>query len=79
MSDEAFQTAKDALDKAIRDFYTAVEPEAYVHAWVVVAHRSTSELEQSGQSVVGSLVPTGQYFPLTRGLLEVALDAERMT
>lgn len=77
MNEDTYQAAKNTLEKAIRDFYTQVEPEAYVHAWVVVAHRSTSELEQAGQSVVGTLVPTGQYFPTTRGLLEVALDGER--
>lgn len=74
---EVFQPAKDALRAAIAAFFEAVEPGVYVADWVLVTHRQSIELEQGGGSMVGILGADGQSFPMTRGLLEVALDAER--
>jgi hypothetical protein len=79
MTSDDFQAAKDELRAAIAAFYEATAPDVYVSAWVLVTHKESIELEQAGQSAVGVLVATGQPFPLTRGLLEVALDGERTT
>lgn len=76
-SDDEVQVAKDALECAIRDYYTAVDPDVLITAWVLVTHKVSDELDAEGQSVVGVLTPSGQIFPLTRGLLDVALEAER--
>lgn len=77
ISDEDFQAAKDELRAAIATFYEKTAPDVYVSAWVLVTHKESIELEQSGSSAVGVLIATGQAFPMTRGMLEVALDAER--
>lgn len=34
-------------------------------------------MEQEGHSVVGVLIKTGQPFPMTRCMLDVALESER--
>lgn len=76
---EAYETAREHLKTAINDFYEAVEPGVYVSDWVLVTHRQSIELEQDGGSMVGILTGTAQSFPMTRGMLEVALDAERFS
>jgi hypothetical protein len=77
LSDEEALAAKDLLEVAIRDYYTTVEPDALVSAWVLVTHKVSDDMDANGQSSVGMLPMTGQPFPMTRGLLEVALDGER--
>lgn len=77
LTDEEVTAAKDTLECAIRDYYGTVEPGALVTAWVLVSHRVSDEMDAEGESLVGTLVPTGQIFPLTRGLLDVALESDR--
>lgn len=78
MADEDIETtAKAKLVAAITAYYSEVEPDAYVGAFVLIAHKESIELEQAGQSAVGVLEKTGQPFPMTRGLLDVALTSSR--
>jgi hypothetical protein len=77
VSDEEARAAKDALDLAIRTFHGTMEPEALVSGWVLITHRVSDEWDAGGQSAVGMLPMTGQPFPMTRGLLDVALEGSR--
>lgn len=77
VSDEAATAAKDAFECAIRDYFKIVQPDAMVTAWVLITHKVSDEMDEEGVSQVGSLVPTGQPFPMTRGLLDVALEVDR--
>ncbi len=76
--DHDFQAAKDELRAAIARFYERTAPDVYVSGWILVTHKESIELEQAGQSAVGVLIADGQPFPMTRGMLEVALDGERV-
>lgn len=71
------QAAKDALECAIRDYHAALEPDALVTSWVLVAHKVSDDMDAEGESCVSKVVPTGQPFPMTRGLLDVAIEADR--
>jgi hypothetical protein len=77
VSDEEAIAAKDVLEVAIRNYYGIVEPEVLVSAWVLVAHKVSDDMDAEGVSSVGTLPATGQPFPMTRGLLDVALEGER--
>lgn len=77
ITDEMAVAAKDKLRAAITEYYSIVQPDAYVSDWALVTHKESIQLEQNGESAVGLLVPTGQGFHVTRGLLEVALDTQR--
>lgn len=77
VTDEQAQDAKAVLRAAITEYYSIVQPGAYVSDWALVTHKETIEMEQSGESSVGLLAPTGQGFHVTRGLLEIALDSQR--
>lgn len=74
---EQAQAAKDVLAAAIAAYEEAVEPGVYVSGWVLVTHKESIELERANQSAVGRLEPTGQSWPLTVGMLTVALDDAR--
>ncbi|MBS3177740.1 MULTISPECIES: hypothetical protein [unclassified Pseudoclavibacter] len=73
MSDIDPDVEKQKLAEAIRAYHAAVEPDAYVADWVLVSHKMSPELEQANQSAVGVLMPTGQTFVTTHGLLGVAV------
>lgn len=75
LSDEKLQLAKDKLGVAIREYYDTVEPEVYIDDWVLVCHKDSVELTAEGQSVVSTLVPTGQAFHRTAGMLALAAKA----
>jgi hypothetical protein len=77
ISDEDAIAAKDALEVAIRNYYATTEPEAMVSAWVLITHKVSDEWDAGGQSAVGMLPMSGQPFPMTRGLLDVALEGSR--
>lgn len=77
ITDEVATAAKDKLRAAITEYYHVVQPDAYVSDWALLTHKETISLEQEGASAVGMLVPTGQSFHVTRGLLEIALDTQR--
>lgn len=81
MSDESdesvWETAKDRLVAAIKDFYGTVEPDVYVDDWALVVHKDSIALTQENQSVVSLLVPSGQAFHRTTGLLTHAIDSAR--
>lgn len=64
MSDESDQAAKDKLEKAIKEYYSEV--------WALVVHKDSVELTAERQSVVSTLIPTGQAFHRTAGLLQLA-------
>lgn len=77
VSDDEAQAAKDKLHAAIREYYEAVDPDAYVSAWSLVTHKLSPEMETEGTSAVGHVEPTGQAWPLTVGILRIAAnDAE---
>jgi hypothetical protein len=77
MSDEEEERAKAALESALRTYYETVEPGVYLADWVIVSHKLTTELERDNASAVSLLIRTSQPFAMTRGLLDVALTAER--
>ncbi|WMI33106.1 hypothetical protein SEA_RIKSENGUPTA_10 [Microbacterium phage RikSengupta] len=75
MTDDEAQLAKDKLNAAIKEYYDAVEPEVYVDDWVLVVHKDSIDLTSSGLSAVSTLIPTGQAFHRTTGLLGLAYKA----
>lgn len=75
--DAIAEKAKEDLETALRTFYETVEPGVYLSDWVLIGHKLSTELERNNQSSVSVLVRTGQPFPMTRGLLDVVLTAER--
>ena len=75
MSDDiAAQTAKDKLEKAIKEYFAEVDPDSFIHAYAVVAHKESVAAYQQGGSTVGYLTPTDQPWPVTVGMLTIALD-----
>ncbi|WP_162893216.1 hypothetical protein [Microbacterium halotolerans] len=76
VDDETREAAKADLDRAIKAYFGVIEPDTYVDAWVLVTHKRRPEWEQAGQSVVGTTTPP-QAWPLTRGLLDIALTEDR--
>ncbi|QPX61853.1 hypothetical protein SEA_DANNYDE_9 [Microbacterium phage DannyDe] len=75
LSDHAAQLAKDKLEVAIKEYYNTVEPEVYIDDWALVVHKDSVELTAEGQSVVSTLIPTGQAFHRTAGMLTLAAHA----
>jgi hypothetical protein len=74
MSDE---TAFETLEKAINAYFAEVAPEVYVEGWVLATHKLSPELERESSSMVGLLTKEGQSFVTTRGILDVAMQADR--
>ena len=72
MTDDEAQAAQDALASAIREYTKLVDPDAYVDGWVLITHKLSVEMEANNSTAVGHLVPTGQPFPMTIGLLRAA-------
>lgn len=72
MTDEEYAEAKHTLESAIKTFFQTVEPDAYIDDWILVVHKDSIELTAEGTSVVSTLVPTGQPFHRTTGLLTIA-------
>lgn len=72
-------TAYDNLCAAIRDYYQATEPEAYVDSWIIINHKRTLDLEANGQSIVGVLSSPNLSWVMKRGLLDVALTEDRFS
>jgi hypothetical protein len=77
VSDEQAQAAKEDLEVAIRNYYAEVEPDVMVTSWVLIAHKVSDDMDAEGVSSVGTLVATGQAFPMTRGLMDVAIEADK--
>ncbi|UVF61339.1 hypothetical protein SEA_SPARCETUS_10 [Microbacterium phage Sparcetus] len=75
ISDQHAQLAKDKLEVAIKEYYQTVEPDVYIDDWTLVVHKDSVELTNEGQSVVSTLVPTGQAFHRTAGMLALAAHA----
>jgi hypothetical protein len=73
------EDAFDTLCAAIRDYYTATDPEAYVDAWIIINHKRSPQLEKDGQSVVGVLSSPDLSWVMKRGLLDVALNDDRFS
>lgn len=76
-TDEEHQAAKDDLGRAVARYWSLIEPGVYAGEWALVAHVQSPELEQANMARVCVTVPTGQSFPLTRGMLDVALEQHR--
>jgi hypothetical protein len=68
-------TAKDRLDAAIRDVIAETHPDDLVTDWVVAVHRVGRE--DMKRKVIGRIISDGQPLHGPRGLLDVALEAER--
>jgi len=79
MTDDEAEEAKERISTAIREYYSLVAPGEFVTDWALTVHRVSDELDNNNQSIVGLIVPTGQRFHITRGLLDVALNMERRT
>lgn len=75
--DEDREEARRALSRAIAAYAETTDPGSYVDGWAVIIHKRDIELEARGQSMVTTITPDGQAWPLTRGLLDVALTADR--
>lgn len=73
MTEEEEQAAKDKLEAAIKEYSAAVEPGVYIDAWVLIAHKLSTDLVRDGATVVSQLTPTGQAWPLTAGLVRLSL------
>lgn len=73
----AREKALPELARAIAAFFEAVEPGVYVDGWVLVTHKRSTEWEQDDSSAVGVTTPP-QAWPLTRGMLDIALEQERI-
>lgn len=71
-TDDVAQAAKDKLQAAIKEYYSKVDPDAYIDDWALVVHKDSIELSAEGQSVVSTLTPTGQAFHRTAGMLQLA-------
>lgn len=78
ITEEEYETAKLELQAAITVFYEKTDPDTYVAAWLLITHEETIELAQANASCVGMHGPTGQSYVLSRGMLETALDAQRL-
>ncbi|WP_219085646.1 hypothetical protein [Microbacterium resistens] len=76
-TDQRAAEARADLGRAIAAYYAETEPDVFVGGWVLVTHKLSPEMEREGQSAVGITTPE-QAWPLTRGLLDVALTSERM-
>jgi len=70
----AFFTAKDKLEAAIKEFYRETDPDAYVSAWILVAHKESVSLAADNVSAVSHIVPTGQSWPMSLGMAVVVSD-----
>lgn len=67
------QLAKDKLEAAIKEYSATVEPNVYIDAWVLIAHKLSTDLELKGATVVSQLTPTDQAWPMTAGLVRLSL------
>lgn len=67
--DEVWLEAKEKLGNAIREYWNTVEPDVYIDDWVLVVHKDSVELTMANQSVISTIVPYGQAFHRTTGLL----------
>lgn len=76
MSDPGAE-ARAELGRAVTAYMQVVEPDIYVAEWVLVTHKQSVEMEANGQPAVGITTPE-QSWPLTRGLLDIALTNERL-
>lgn len=72
MSDEPEHAAREALDAAIRDYYSVIAPDVYVEGWVLLTHKRSPEWEREDTSAVGGLTGIGQSWLTTRALIDVA-------
>lgn len=73
-TDPAPAGPKTELDRAIRRYAAAVDPDLYVDSWVLGIHHLSPKLEQAGRSGVALVVPTDQSFVITRGVAETLRD-----
>ena len=72
MTDEEWEQAKAKLRSAIMDYFAVTEPEVYIDDWVLIAHKDSISMTAENMSSVGMIVPTGQPFHRTCGLLALA-------
>lgn len=56
---------------AIKHYFVVVDPEAFVDDWVLVVHKDSVELTREGTSMVSTVIPEGQAFHRTAGLLAI--------
>lgn len=75
--DQKLVSAKQKLDAAVSEYYATVEPDVYISAWALSAHKESISLSAENTTSVGLLVKTEQVFPMTTGLLQHALDIAR--
>lgn len=69
ITDEEAEVAKTQLRAAIAAYYEAIEPEVYVDDWVLLVHKDSIDMAQQNVSSIGMVVPTGQPFHRTAGLV----------
>lgn len=75
--------ARDQLDKAVKNFVAVqarlqgITSDPIVTGWVGYAEYTSIELEGMDSTANAKMVPEGQSFSLTRGLLECGLDGYR--
>lgn len=72
MDDATAQLAKDKLAIAVREYFEVMEPDVYVDDWALVVHKDSISLTAEGHTMVSTVVPTGQAFHRTAGLLTLA-------
>ena len=74
LTEEQAQEEKDKLDRAIRDYWKAVQPEMFIDDWVLAVHKDSVAMSAEGVSQISCLTPTGQPFHRTQGLLMIAME-----
>lgn len=71
---EEYESARTALDTAVRDYFTTCQPDenVLVSSWVLVAHKMFD-----GDNGVVTVTPDDQSYVTDRGLLDIALAGDR--
>lgn len=74
---ETWEAARRELGSAVTRYFSIVDPEVFVTAFVLVANKESVALERDNLSAVGVVTPEGQPWPLTTGMLVIASDSQR--
>ena len=80
MPEPSLAELRAELDAAVRAYAAARRPDdtsVLVGRWVLVYQSASDEMHAAGSTGLDVVIPTGQDFVSTRGLLEVAVDQQR--
>lgn len=66
---EELLQAKEKLGQAIKEYGAVVDPDEFIDDWCLVVHKDSVEMTKANQSLVSLIVPYGQAFHRTSGLM----------